>query len=43
MFCTGGIRCEKLSAHMLEQGFDQVYQLSGGFEISGGNQEANSN
>ena len=30
MFCTGGIRCEKLSAHMLEQGFDQVYQLSGG-------------
>ena len=26
----GGIRCEKLSAHMLEQGFGQVYQLSGG-------------
>ena len=30
MYCTGGIRCEKLSAHMLEQGFDQIYQLSGG-------------
>ena len=30
MFCTGGIRCEKLSAHMLEQGFEKVYQLSGG-------------
>ena len=27
----------KLSAHMLEQGFDQVYQLSGDFKISGGN------
>lgn len=30
MFCTGGIRCEKASAYMLEQGFDQVYQLQGG-------------
>ncbi len=30
MFCTGGIRCEKASAWMLEQGFDEVYQLSGG-------------
>ncbi len=30
MFCTGGIRCEKLSAHMLQQGFEKVYQLSGG-------------
>ncbi|MEQ8289963.1 MAG: rhodanese-related sulfurtransferase [Gammaproteobacteria bacterium] len=30
MFCTGGIRCEKASAYMLEQGFDQVYQLNGG-------------
>jgi UPF0176 protein len=30
MFCTGGIRCEKASAYMLEQGFDEVYQLNGG-------------
>ncbi|MEQ8486307.1 MAG: rhodanese-related sulfurtransferase [Pseudomonadales bacterium] len=30
MFCTGGIRCEKASAWMLEQGFETVYQLQGG-------------
>lgn len=30
MFCTGGIRCEKASAWLLEQGFDSVYQLDGG-------------
>ncbi|MBE9031689.1 rhodanese-related sulfurtransferase [filamentous cyanobacterium LEGE 11480] len=30
MFCTGGIRCEKASAYMLDQGFDQVYHLEGG-------------
>lgn len=30
MFCTGGIRCEKASAYMLSQGFDQVYHLKGG-------------
>ena len=30
MFCTGGIRCEKASALLLEQGFDEVYQLEGG-------------
>jgi UPF0176 protein len=30
MFCTGGIRCEKASAWMLEQGFEEVYQLAGG-------------
>ena len=30
MFCTGGIRCEKASAHMLAEGFEQVYQLDGG-------------
>ena len=30
MFCTGGIRCEKASAYMKEQGFDQMYQLDGG-------------
>jgi len=30
MFCTGGIRCEKAGAFMLEQGFEEVYQLQGG-------------
>ncbi len=30
MFCTGGIRCEKASAYMLSQGFEEVYQLDGG-------------
>ncbi len=30
MYCTGGIRCEKASAWMLEQGFPEVYQLDGG-------------
>ncbi|MGV8933637.1 MAG: rhodanese-related sulfurtransferase [Gallionellaceae bacterium] len=30
MFCTGGIRCEKASSYMLEQGFEQVYHLQGG-------------
>lgn len=29
-FCTGGIRCEKFSAWLLDQGFEQVYQLKGG-------------
>jgi UPF0176 protein len=30
MFCTGGIRCEKATAYLLEQGFEQVYHLQGG-------------
>jgi UPF0176 protein len=30
MFCTGGIRCEKACAYMIEQGFEEVYQLNGG-------------
>ena len=30
MFCTGGIRCEKASAYMKEQGFEEVYHLKGG-------------
>jgi len=30
MFCTGGIRCEKATALMLELGFNDVYQLQGG-------------
>lgn len=39
-FCTGGIRCEKAAAYLLEQGFKEVYQLQGGilnyFEKCGG-------
>ncbi len=30
MFCTGGIRCEKSTAYMRAQGFDEVYHLEGG-------------
>jgi UPF0176 protein len=30
MFCTGGIRCEKASAFMLQEGFEEVYHLKGG-------------
>ena len=40
MFCTGGIRCEKASALMLKEGFQDVRQLEGGvlgyFEEMGG-------
>lgn len=30
MYCTGGIRCEKATAYLLEQGFENVYHLDGG-------------
>ncbi len=30
MFCTGGIRCEKSTAYLKEQGFENVYHLQGG-------------
>jgi UPF0176 protein len=30
MFCTGGIRCEKSTAYLRAQGFDEVYHLEGG-------------
>ena len=30
MFCTGGIRCEKATALMMELGFEDVYHLQGG-------------
>lgn len=30
MFCTGGIRCEKSTAYLRTQGFDEVYHLEGG-------------
>lgn len=30
MFCTGGIRCEKASSFMKQNGFEDVYHLKGG-------------
>jgi UPF0176 protein len=30
MFCTGGIRCEKATSYLREQGFESVYHLKGG-------------
>ncbi len=29
-YCTGGVRCEVLSALMISRGFEEVYQLDGG-------------
>lgn len=30
MFCTGGIRCEKATSYLLDQGFEDVMHLEGG-------------
>jgi UPF0176 protein len=30
MFCTGGIRCEKATSWLKDEGFDEVYHLKGG-------------
>ena len=30
MYCTGGVRCEKSTAYLLQKGFTSVYQLQGG-------------
>ena len=30
LFCTGGIRCEKATAYLLQQGFEGVHHLQGG-------------
>jgi UPF0176 protein len=30
MYCTGGIRCEKASSYLINNGFKNVYQLEGG-------------
>lgn len=39
-FCTGGIRCEKAAPFLIDEGFEEVYQLDGGilkyFEECGG-------
>ncbi|WP_018131030.1 oxygen-dependent tRNA uridine(34) hydroxylase TrhO [Effusibacillus pohliae] len=34
-YCTGGIRCEKLSGFLLKEGFKEVYQLEGGIVTYG--------
>jgi UPF0176 protein len=30
LFCTGGIRCEKATAHLLREGYGEVHHLQGG-------------
>jgi len=30
MFCTGGIRCEKATSYLKQEGMDEVYHLKGG-------------
>ena len=30
IYCTGGIRCEKASAYLIQNGYEKVYQLEGG-------------
>lgn len=30
VFCTGGVRCEKLAPYLKDSGFEEVYQLKGG-------------
>ena len=30
MYCTGGIRCEKASAYLMQNGYENVFQLEGG-------------
>lgn len=44
MFCTGGIRCEKSTALLKSQGFEEVYHLKGGilqYLAETGNQTGN--
>ncbi len=38
-YCTGGIRCEKLTGVMLSEGFTDVYQLDGGIVTYGKDEE----
>lgn len=30
MYCTGGVRCEKVSSYLLDAGYTDVNQLEGG-------------
>jgi UPF0176 protein len=41
-YCTGGIRCEILSAVMLNRGFKEVYQIEGGIVRYGEKYRGNS-
>lgn len=38
-YCTGGIRCEKLTGVMMSEGFKDVYQLEGGIVTYGKDEE----
>ncbi len=38
-YCTGGIRCEKFSGFLLNEGFKEVYQLDGGIVTYGKDEE----
>lgn len=38
-YCTGGIRCEKFSGFLLQEGFKDVYQLEGGIVTYGKDEE----
>ncbi|MFD1955064.1 rhodanese-related sulfurtransferase [Paenibacillus thailandensis] len=38
-YCTGGIRCEKLTGVLLNEGFTDVYQLEGGIVTYGKDEE----
>lgn len=38
-YCTGGIRCEKFSGFLLQEGYDDVYQLDGGIVTYGKDEE----
>lgn len=38
-YCTGGIRCEKFTGWMEEEGFNEVYQLEGGIVTYGKDEE----
>jgi len=38
-YCTGGVRCEKLSAYLMAEGYNDVYQLDGGIVTYGKDSE----
>jgi len=38
-YCTGGIRCEKLTGFLMNEGFQEVYQLDGGIVTYGKDEE----
>ena len=38
-YCTGGIRCEKFTGWLVQEGYDESYQLNGGIHAYGTNDE----